>query len=107
MLTPTSGGSKLLYSSLCILDKVEEFLSVGIQHHPSLTSSMVCFVMLQSNRKELHALNTKAQKTMESGIKELKDAIKLLTKSVKDVEEKNCSLQAQLDSVKQKLNAKS
>ena len=106
MLTPTSGGSKHLYSSLCILDKVEEFLSVGIRHHPSLTSSMVRFVMLQSNRKELHALVTKAPK-MESGIKELKDAIKLLTKSVKDVEEKNRSLQAQLDSVKQKLNARS
>jgi len=104
-LTP-AGGSKLLYSSLCILDKVEEFLSVGIRHHPSLTSSMVRFVMLQSNRKELHALVTKAPK-MESGIKELKDAIKLLTKSVKDVEEKNRSLQAQLDSVKQKLNARS
>ena len=102
LLDLTSCAPSILFSSIQLMLKVEDFLEIGIKNHPSLTAAMVRFVMTTNKNDQIQRLNCDVRElkvAMATALSKL-DA---LDKEVKDLKAKNNSLQGTIDKLKQKI----
>jgi len=90
------GGLQFIRASVGILEKAEEFISLGIKNHPSLSSSMIRFILSQSEKGKVKTIGDEV-KLLKEKLGKADVALKDVKKSNKDLEDKYRSLQAKVD----------
>ena len=101
--TTFSGNARFLRMGVSVLKKIEEFLSVGLKNHPTLTAATVRFILTQSDKPQLKALKDDNERLLEK-LKATASELKLTKSDVSSLKQKCQSLQAGLDNVKSKVD---
>ena len=101
--TTFAGNARFLRMGVSVLKKIEEFLSVGLKNHPTLTAATVRFILTQSDKPQIKELTLENERLLGK-LNATASELKQTKVDLKSLQQKCQSLQAGLDNVKSKVD---
>ncbi len=87
-----------------VLKKIEDFLSMGLKSHPTLTMVTVRFILTQSDKPQIKELTLLENERLLGKLNATTSELKQTKVDLKSLQQKCQSLQAGLDNVKSKVD---